>query len=188
MLKIWVEVEAVARNVVRVVVPLPPGNADSGENVAGKDLRGAVEAAVEHDVVVAGVMANPAALNPEEADHGAGEQVNERAVGEDDAADAEREEGEDEGEQDEGGVALAFEEVEFGELGVELPVVGGGGGDGVVGEEGASGECGEEGGGGGRVEGEEGVSGVCAGDGEKREGAAGMAVEPGGDVVDFAVD
>jgi len=188
VLKIGVEVEAVARNVVRIVVPLPPGNADSGENVAGKDLRDAVEAAVEHDVVVARVMANPAALNPEDSDQGGGEQVHARAVGEDDAADAEREEGEDDGEQDEGGVALAFEELEIGELGEELAVVRGGGGDGVVGEEGASGECGEEGGGGGGVEGEEGVGGVCAGDGEKREGAARVAVEPGGDVVDFAVD
>jgi len=44
--------------VVRVVVPLPPGNADSGENVARKDLHGAVKVAVEHDVVVAKVMAN----------------------------------------------------------------------------------------------------------------------------------
>jgi len=66
--------------VVRIVVPLPPSIADSSENVGGKDLRSAVEVAIEHDVVVARVMANPTALNPEETDHGVGEQVNERAV------------------------------------------------------------------------------------------------------------
>ena len=38
------------------------------------------------------------------------------------------------------------------------------------------------------MEGEEGVGGVGAGEGEEWEGAAGVAVEPGGDVVDLAVD
>jgi len=53
---------------VHIVVPLPLSNVESDENIARKDLHGAVEAAIEHDVVVAGVMANPAALNLEEAD------------------------------------------------------------------------------------------------------------------------
>ena len=67
MLEIGVEVEAVACNVVGVVVPLPPADADSGEDIAGENLDCSVEAGVEHDIVMAGVVAYPAALNPEEA-------------------------------------------------------------------------------------------------------------------------
>lgn len=189
MLEIGVIVEAVACNVVGVVVPLPPADADSGENVAGENLNCAVEAAAEHHVVMAGVVAYPAALNPEKAYQCSGKHVHESAVGEEDAADRERKKGENKGEEDGGCVALAVEEVERGEVGEELAVVGGGGGDGVVGKTVGGGEGGEEEGGGvGRVEGEEGVGGVGAGEGEEWEGAAGVAVEPGGDVVDLAVD
>lgn len=147
VLKVGVEVQAVAGNVVSVVVPFPPSDADAGQDVAGEDLDEPVQAARGHHVVVPGVVADPAALDPGEADEGGGEEVDGGAVREEDAGDGEGEEGEDEGEEGERGVALAVEEAGAGELGEEAAVVGGGGGDGVVAEAEAGGEAREEGGG-----------------------------------------
>lgn len=95
MLKIRVKVETVTGNVVSVVVPLPPSDANSGEDIAGENLNETVEAGSEHDVVVTRVVANPTALDPSEANDSGGEQVSPRAVGEEDEGDAEREEEED---------------------------------------------------------------------------------------------
>lgn len=65
MLKIRIEVEAVAGNVMSVVVPFPPPNADSGETVPAQHLDEAVQTPVQHHLVVARVVPNPPALNPE---------------------------------------------------------------------------------------------------------------------------
>lgn len=84
VLEVRVMVEAVAGDVVCVVVELPPGDAKAGEAVPRDDLQEAVERGVGGELVVARVMANPARLDPDEADEAPGEQVRESAgAGED---------------------------------------------------------------------------------------------------------
>ena len=75
VLHVRVVVEAVAGDVVRVVVALPPPDADARHAVAGHQLHGAVEAAAPHDDVVARVVAEEARLHPEEAQHDGGRHV-----------------------------------------------------------------------------------------------------------------
>ncbi|KAG6394929.1 hypothetical protein SASPL_145520 [Salvia splendens] len=84
--------QAVAGNVVRVVVALPPRDADSGEAVAGEDLDKSIGVPCKHDLVMAGVVAEPAALDPQKPHGAASEGVEECAVAENDDVEAEGEE------------------------------------------------------------------------------------------------
>ena len=187
VLEVRVMVEAVAGDVVRVVVALPPGDAEAGEAVAGEHLDDAVEERVARDAVVARVVAHPAGLDPDEADEPPREEVRGGGgAGEDEVERGVEEDGH-EGELDLGGGADALEEARGGELREEAAVVGGRGGDGVVGEA-ADEEAAEERARRGRVVGGEGVGGVLPREGDEREVAAGVVGEPGRDVVDVAGD
>ena len=178
VLEVRVVVEGVAGDVVGVVVVLPPGDAEAGEAVAGDDLYEAVEGRVGGELVVAGVVANPARLDPDEADEAAGEEVGGGGGACEDAVEGD---GEEEGhceELDFGHGPDALEEARGGELHEEVAEVGGGRGDGVVGEA-ADKEAAEERADRGRVVGHEGVGGVLAGEGEERDLAARVVPQPG---------
>ena len=187
VLEVRVVVEAVAGDVVRVVVAFPPGDAEAGEAVAGEDLEDAVEERVACDAVVARVVAHIAGLDPDEADEAAGEEVRGGGgAGEDEVERGAEERGHD-GELDLGGGADAVEEARGGELREEAAEVGGGRGDGVVGEA-ADEEAAEDRARGGRVVGGEGVGGVLPREGDEREVPAGVVGQPRRDVVDVAGD
>ncbi|GFP94616.1 delta(8)-fatty-acid desaturase [Phtheirospermum japonicum] len=188
VLEVGVVVEAVARHVVGVVGPLPPGHADAGEAVAGEDLGQLVVPGGDHDVVVARVVAQVGDLHPGQAQDGAGQHVGPEGIGAEDAVDAR---GEHEGDGAEGvddAVALVVEEAQLDETGDEGPVVTGDVGDLEVLEV----EAGEEGvevfPGGAGVEGNEGVGDVLAGEAEDGDVAPGVVWEPVGDVIDLALD
>lgn len=190
VLEIRIEVEAVAGNVVGVVVALPPGDADAGEAVAGEDLREPVLRRPGHDPVVARVVPHPPALNPEEAHHRAAEEVHPRALRRQHAQHAGAEQRRDEAHGGERNVALPVEQAHAGELAGEAAVVPGHLGHGVALEAAAGVEAAEAapGGAAGRVEGDEGVGGVLAGEAAEREVAARVVLDPLGDVVDLALD
>lgn len=65
VLQIGIEIEAVAGDVVGIVVPLPPSDADPGQTVPGQDLGYSVEPFRGHDLVVARIVAQPSTLNPD---------------------------------------------------------------------------------------------------------------------------
>lgn len=64
-----------------VVGPLPPRDADTGEAIPGEDLREFVESPVNHDLIMAGVVAQVSDLHPSETQYAAGEHVDEEIVG-----------------------------------------------------------------------------------------------------------
>lgn len=188
VLKIWVEVEAVASDVVRIVVPLPPPNADSGKAVSGQDLHKPVESTARHDLVMTGVVANPPTLDPQKPHQPAGKQMNPNAFGKQNAINADSEQHCDQTEGEESDVPFLVEEAHFGELVDELSVVLGDLGDGVVSEIVAGEELVEILPGFSGVVGDEGIGGVLASEVKQWMLAAGVGVGPVGDIVDLSLD
>lgn len=188
MLEIRVEVEAVAGEVVSVVVPLPPRNADSGEAVSGQDLRKAVESTARHDLVMTGIMANPAALDPQKPHQPAGEQMNPDTLRPHNAINADGEHHCDGTEGEENAVSFLLEKPHLGELVDQLSVVLGDLGGRVVSEIIPSEELVQILPGFSRVVSDEGVGGVLAGEVEQWKLAAGVVVGPLGDIVDLSLD
>jgi hypothetical protein len=187
VLEVRVMIQAVAGDVVRVVVAFPPRDAEASEAVSGEDLHDAVQERMARDAVVARVVAHPAGLDPDEADEPPSEHVRRGAGAGEDEVERRVEEDGHQGELYPGGGADALEEARGGELRQEAAVVGGRGGDGVVGEA-ADEEAAEERARRGRVVGGEGVGGVLPRQGDEREVAARVVGKPGRHVVHVARD
>jgi hypothetical protein len=66
VLKVRIVVEAVADDMVGVVVALPSNNVKPGEAVTGEHLNDSVEEQMASDEVVVGIVAHPPGLDPDE--------------------------------------------------------------------------------------------------------------------------
>ncbi|KAI3411220.1 Cytochrome b5 heme-binding domain-containing protein [Psidium guajava] len=188
VLEVGVVVEAVAGDVVGVVGPLPPRDADPGDAVAREDLGQPVVAVGGHHLVVPRVVPNVRALDPEQPEQDGAEEVDRGALAGHHAVHAEGQHRRDGHEGPHRDVSLPLEEPQAGELSVELPVVLGhlGGDevpDAVPGEQRVQVLPGGSG-----VVRHEGVGHVLAGQGEERDLAAGVALGPLGDVVHLPLD
>lgn len=187
VLEVGVVVEAVAGNVVRIVVPLPPANADARQAVPSEDLGKAVEGGIGHDLVVARVVAEPAGLDPDEAHQAAAGQVDPGAPRGNDAVDTEGQQDKHRGEGDEDTVPLLLEEPHPGKLRGKPAVVLGDLGDPVVAEA-AHVEAVEVLPGGPRVVGYECVGDILPGEVQEGQISAGMIFQPRGHIVNLALD
>jgi hypothetical protein len=125
VLEVRVVVEAVAGNVVGVVVALPPRDAEAGEAVAGEHLEEAVERGVPRDPVVPRVVPHPPGLDPDEPDEPAGEEVRPRARAGEDAVERGAEEEQHPGDLHLRGGPHPLEQPRGGELREEAAEVGG---------------------------------------------------------------
>lgn len=97
VLHVGVVIEAVAREVVSVVGPLPPGDGDPGDAVAGEELSELVVRLVLHDDVMPRVVADVSALHPEETEQRGGDLVGDDGGASQNAVEHGGEQGGDEG-------------------------------------------------------------------------------------------
>lgn len=170
-----------------IVSELPPSNADSGEAVSGDELSQTVEAAIGHDLVMAGVMPHPSGLNPEKPHEATGEQMNPNIARCHNAEHCGHKQAEHETKGEEDTVTLLPKKSHLDEFGDEFLVILRDLGDTVIGvmtDEKAIQLLPRNAG----VEGDEGIGGILSGEVQQREFTARMILEPFRDIVDLALD
>lgn len=118
-------VKTVAGDMVGIVSPFPPRNADSGQTISGEKLSEFIVTATRHYLVVAGIVTDVSALDPEETQQAAGTQMSQNAVASQNAVKHDGEHESDGCEGDGGDAAFLVEQTNFGKLGDQSPVVSG---------------------------------------------------------------
>lgn len=80
VLKIRIMVKAIAGNVVSIVSPFPPRNADPSDAIPSQELRQFVVSTAGHDLVMPGIMTNVSTLNPEKPQQNSASHMDPKAI------------------------------------------------------------------------------------------------------------